>query len=60
AMVGRVAALVARYVEVCPPMERPAADDVMQNLAVEAGVPGMRAHRDIADRLAPLLRELGK
>ncbi|MGL5008770.1 MAG: DUF6473 family protein [Paracoccaceae bacterium] len=60
AMVGRVAALVARYVEVCPPMERPAPDDVMQNLAVEAGVPGMRAHRDIADRMAPLLRELGK
>lgn len=59
AMVQKMAALVARQIEFCPAMERPAPDDIMQNLAIEAGVLGMRAHRDIADRLVPVLRELG-
>jgi hypothetical protein len=59
AMVGRVAPLANRYLELCPPTERPAPDDFLQNLAVEAGVLGVRAHRTIADRLVPVLRDLG-
>jgi hypothetical protein len=59
AMVGRVAAMAQRYVELCPPEERPAHDDFMQNLAVEAGVLGLRGHRKIAERLEPVLRDIG-
>lgn len=59
AMVGRVAPLASRYLELCPATERPAPDDFLQNLAVEAGVMGVRAHRTIADRLVPVLRDLG-
>ncbi|MCU0800818.1 MAG: DUF6473 family protein [Rhodobacteraceae bacterium] len=60
AMMRKVTGLVARHLELSLPMERPAPDDVMQNLAVEAGMPGLRAHRTIADRLLPLLREIGR
>ena len=59
AMVARVAGQVARYLELCPPDERPASDDYMQNMAIEAGVFGLRAHRSIAERLAPVLRDMG-
>ena len=59
AMVARVAGQVPRYLELCPPDERPASDDYMQNMAIEAGVFGLRAHRSIAERLAPVLRDMG-
>jgi Domain of unknown function (DUF6473) len=58
-MLGQVASLAHRYVEICPPEERPASDDFMQNLAVETGVLGLRGHRSIAERLEPVLRDIG-
>ncbi len=59
AMLEKVVPLAQRYLELCPPTERPAMDDFLQNLALEAGVLGLRGHRLIAERLVPVLRELG-
>jgi Domain of unknown function (DUF6473) len=58
-MVTCVAQRAARFIELSPPVERPSPDDLMHNLAVEAGMPGPRAHRSIAERLLPVLRDLG-
>ncbi len=57
AMMGRVAQHTARCVEICPPAECGRADDMMQAMAAEAGLPGLRAHRRIADTLIPVLRQ---
>jgi Domain of unknown function (DUF6473) len=59
AMVDRAAQLAPRFLELCPPVERPAPDDFLQHVAAEAGVMGLRAHRSVADRLVPLLRDMG-
>jgi Domain of unknown function (DUF6473) len=55
-MMARVARHAALQIEICPPAERGGGADVMQVLAAEAGLPGMRAHRRIADTLIPILR----
>lgn len=57
-MVEKVATHALRYLEVCPPDERLSADDAMKSLALEAGVMGPGGHRSIAERLAPVLRDL--
>jgi hypothetical protein len=59
AMIARVVPLAQRYLELCPPTERPGINDFQQNMAVEAGVLGLRGHRNIAERLVPVLRSLG-
>ncbi len=56
-MMDKVAVHAALQIEVCPPAERGAGADAMQALAVEAGLPGMQAHRRIADTLIPILRK---
>jgi hypothetical protein len=58
-MVAKVVPLAQRYLELCPPTERPAMDDFLQNMALEAGVMGLRGHRVIAERLVPVLRDMG-
>lgn len=55
-MMARVARHAALQIEICPPAERVGGEDVMQAMAAEAGLPGMRAHRRIADTLIPVLR----
>jgi hypothetical protein len=56
-MMEKVAAHAALQIEICPPAERPEGEDAMQAMAAEAGLPGMRAHRRIADTLIPILRK---
>jgi hypothetical protein len=56
AMMAKAAAVAALQVEICPPVEWAGDSDVMQALAAEAGLPGMQAHRRIADALIPILR----
>lgn len=58
AMVAHIVPLAQRYLELCPPTERPGLDDFLQNMALEAGVLGLRGHRSIAERLVPVLREM--
>jgi Domain of unknown function (DUF6473) len=55
-MMAKVARHAALQIEICPPAEHGEGADVMQILATEAGLPGMRAHRRIADTLIPILR----
>lgn len=57
AMMDKVAAHAALQIEICPPAERGAGTDALQALAAEAGLPGMQAHRRIADTLIPVLRQ---
>jgi hypothetical protein len=56
AMMARVARHTVRQIEICPPAERGEGEGAMQVMAAEAGLPGMRAHRRIADTLIPILR----
>jgi Domain of unknown function (DUF6473) len=56
-MMEKVARHAALQIEICPPAEPDEGWDVMQAMAAEAGLPGMRAHRRIADTLIPILRK---
>ncbi len=56
-MMEKVAQHARFQIEICPTAERGDKTDAMQALAVEAGLPGMRAHRRIADTLVPILRQ---
>jgi hypothetical protein len=56
AMMARAADVATRAIQICPPAEGGMDADIMQALAAEAGLPGMRAHRRIADTLIPILR----
>jgi hypothetical protein len=60
AMMAAIAPLAARHIVATLPLDWPTADDAMNHLAQDAGLPGIKAHRSIADALLPVLRDLGR